>query len=157
MRKLRAWGLAALALGMAVHTAIAGEDEPAKKPEPSFWGRLFGRPQKPTQPSEDDSAKEKAKPSDEDAKAREARQKEATRRAQEEFLRRQKVIDTLSQLAIDSGDKTLYEKVEFLSERAWTVYLRKSGQTGGSSLAGRKGSPETGKAAAGESRRGEEP
>ena len=158
MRKLRVWGMAAaLALGMAAYTAKAGDDEPVKKPAPTFWERLFGKKETPVGIMEEETAKaqEKSKAIQQAAdaeKAREARRKAAAIRAHEELLRRQNVLDKLMQLALESGDKALEKKVEYLGERAWTVYLHKSGQSASSAVARQKDGAETGK-----NQRGEEP
>src|SRR4051794_12302719 len=107
MRKSRVWGMAAaLALGGAAQTAAAEDEEPAKKPAPSFWDRMFGRNQQTAKDiMEEETAKKlkAVKQAEEAEKAREARQKEAALRARTEFERRLNVFDKLRQLALASG------------------------------------------------------
>lgn len=146
MRKLRVWGMAAtLALGLAAHTvAAAGDEEPAKQTPPtrSWWSRLWGggRQETPLDIIEEQNAKaqERGKAAEQVpgvVKPPRAIQPDLVLRAREEYLRRQRVLDKLMQFALDSGDKGLLKQVETLDHRAWTVYLQKSGQKDGPSMA----------------------
>jgi hypothetical protein len=138
MRKLRGWGMAAtLALGLAAHTvAAAGDDDPAqqKPPTRSWWSRLWGGgggpPETPLGIIETENTKvlEKSKAAEDAMKAAEAREQQRAARAKDDYLRRNRVLDRLMQFALESDDKALLRKVETLNDRAWSVYLSRSGQ-----------------------------
>jgi hypothetical protein len=134
MRKLLVWGAAAtLALGLAVHPAAAADEDADKAPPPSFWGRLFGKRDKPADKPEKDSAKpHPKKSSDEEAgkgeQPRELSDQEKLVLAREDYVRREEVLDKLMQLAQEKNDQEMLKKIDSLTHRAWSVYLRKSGQ-----------------------------
>lgn len=156
MRKLRGWGMAAtLALGLAAQTVAAAGDEAPEQQKPptrSWWSRLWGGGRQETPldiiESENSKAQEKGKVAEEAIKASAAREQERAARAREDYLRRQRVLDKLMQFALDNGDKSLLRKVETLNDRAWTVYLHRSGQKNGPATArqeaGNKGAEERG-------------
>jgi hypothetical protein len=143
MRKLRIWGMAAtLALGLAAQAvAVAGDDDLTPKPPTrSWWSRLWGgggRQETPMDIIETENAKaqEKGKAAEEAIKASAAREQEKSAQAREDYLRRQRVLDKLMQFALDNNDRSLLRKVETLNDRAWTVYLNRSGQKSGPDMA----------------------
>ena len=131
MRKLRVWGMAgAVCLGLAMY-ANADEGDPSRKPPQtqSWWGRLFNRP------SPDDALSQETDAQDRQAdrelaaaRARVEHEKIDALKSRDNYLRRDKVLDTLLKFAEDAGDQALSRKIEALRDRAWNVYLKKNPQ-----------------------------
>jgi hypothetical protein len=134
MRKLRVWSMTAiLGLTMAANSvAVAGDEEP-NKPSRSWFGRLFAGPQKEIdiiEEAAEATTNKNARPasiSREAYEAKEAEKQAIIKKASDEFLRREKVVDRLMQHAMESGDPELAKRLEALYDRAWNIYQKKSG------------------------------
>ena len=121
MRRGMRWTWAfALGLGLGL-TALAQADEDEAKPPAktgNWFTRLFVK---------DAAAKKK----DADAKKEETPAAPSAalirQKAQCEWLRRQEVCDKLRQIALDTGDKDLSRKADALDQRAWDVYVERTG------------------------------
>ena len=117
MRRGMGWRWAmALALGLGLASQAKADDEDAKPPKTGNWfTRLFVKdaPKKKAP----DAKKEPAAPS-----AAAIRQK-----AEAEWLRRQEVCDKLRAIALENGDKDLARKADALDQRAWDIYLERTG------------------------------
>jgi hypothetical protein len=126
MRRSMRWQWAlALGLGLGLATLAQADEDDVKPPAPSgnWFTHLFSK----------DTAKKK----DADAKKGEAPAKPSValirQKAQAEWLRRQEVCDKLRAIALESGDKELARKADALDQRAWDLYLQR---TGGANLNG---------------------
>lgn len=135
MRELQVWGMTAiLGLGLAAHSvAVAGDEEP-KKPSRSWLGRWFAPPIDTIEDTQEainkkndkEDVKKDAEPRDTTVE-KETQKQNALLKAQEDYFRREKVLDKLSQFAMESGDQELTKRIETLTERTWKVYQKKTG------------------------------
>jgi hypothetical protein len=126
MGRLGATGMAAaLCAGLMVATARADEGDgdlralpPAK---PSWWSGMTGAKEEPAVPK-------KVVPA-ENMPPRPAVSAAATVQAREEaaFWRRQDVCQELLDIAERKGDEALREQVYQLMDKAWAVYLQRTG------------------------------
>jgi len=120
MRKLGVWGVAAgMALGLALsRSAVAGDDPP--------W-KLFS------------SSKAEEKKKDEERaamRAQEARRKTTVRRAYDDVIRRMAVADRLMELASEANDQLALKMAGELHDRAWQIYLKRTGRPTASAAGG---------------------
>lgn len=126
MRKLGAFtkGVAALALGLALHRSAIAEEPGGGKPSP--WSHMFRGP-KPDEKKEDPAAV---------ARVRAQRKKADLRRAYSDVLRREAVCDRIRMIASQTGDMEALKLADVLWERAWAVYDKKMGQPAAGQVGG---------------------
>ena len=117
------WVLAlSLTLGITSMAVAADDDAPPAR-SGNWFTRLFVR---------DKGTKESAAKKEEAAKTEANAPALAQQKAQVELMRRQEVCDKLRQIALQIGDNDLTRKADALDQRAWDVYVQRTGGTGGS-------------------------
>jgi hypothetical protein len=117
------WALAlGLGLGLAA-LAQADEDEAKPAKTGSWFTRLFTRGS--ADKKKEDSAKKEESAGPAASSPALARQK-----AYWEWQRRTEVCYKLKQIAIETGDKELDRKADALDQRAWEVYVQRTGAKG---------------------------
>lgn len=111
-----AWVLA-LGLGLGLTALARAEDDDEKPAKTGNWfTRLFVR--EPAAKKKDTKKDETPAP----LSPALVRQK-----AHWEWLRRLEVCDKLKQIALETGDQDLARKAEALDQRAWDVYVQRTG------------------------------
>jgi hypothetical protein len=109
--------LGALALGLGLAGPVRAEDDVKPAKSGNWFTRLFVR----------DQAKAKAATKEEAATPAPISPALARQKALWECMRRQEVCDKLKQIAAQTGDDDLRRKAEILDQRAWDVYLQRTG------------------------------
>jgi hypothetical protein len=114
--------VAALATGLALTTLARADDDEAKPAKTGNWfTRLFSR---------DGAGKKKDAAQKEDAPAVATASVALQRqKAYGEWQRRLEVVQRLKQIALETGDAELDRKADALDQRAWEVYLQRTGGT----------------------------
>lgn len=125
MRRGMGWRWAsALALGLGLASLAKADEDDAKPAKTGNWvTRIF--------------VKDTAKKKEPDAKKEPAAPSVAAIRQQAEadWLRRQEVCDRLRAIALEKGDKDLARKADALDQRAWDIYLERTGGAKGNASA----------------------
>jgi hypothetical protein len=120
MRRGMRWRRAiALGLGLGLATLAKADEDDVKPPAPTgnWFTHLFSKDTHKKKDADGKKSEVPARPS-----AAMIRQK-----AQAEWLRRQEVCDKLRAIALESGDKELARKADALDQRAWDLYVQRTG------------------------------
>jgi hypothetical protein len=139
MRQLIAWGLtASLLVGWGTLVARGADDDatdlPPKKVHYGQRGLLddvFGGPAKPAAKKPSSRLAKTASQHGDKAEIKDETPlaDAATPRSQEEtnWLRRMDACDVLKRIAMESNDTELLHRAEQLNERAWKIYVQRTG------------------------------
>src|SRR5262249_7904205 len=110
MRNRRVWGVAAtLALALAAPAARGGGGGP---PPQGLLGHVFGGPGKGE--AQGPWASDEPRPNAESTRPQAEPPQNAIRKAREDYLRRQKVVDRLVEIALQTNDSALEKKARAL-------------------------------------------
>jgi len=142
MRNRRVWGVAAtLALALAAPAARGGGGGP---PPQGLLGRVFGGPANGE--AQGTWASDEPRPNAESTRPQAEPPQNAIRKAREDYLRRQKVVDRLVEIALQTNDSALEKKARALEERAFAVYMKAVGPRGAPAGSEPEGPPSKGSA-----------
>ncbi len=112
------WVLA-LGLALGLTTLVKADDEDVKPPKTGNWfTRLF---------THDSAPKKKDAVKDEVARPMPPSPIVMRKKAEGELLRRQEVCEKLRQIALETSDKELARKADDLEQRAWDIYVQRTG------------------------------
>jgi hypothetical protein len=113
------WGLA-LAVGLGLSTLAKADDDDVKPAKTGNWfSRMFTRDSAPK--------KKDAAAKDDVARPMSPSPVVIRKKAEGELLRRQEVCEKLRQIALETSDKELARKADDLEQRAWDIYVQRTG------------------------------